>query len=145
MLSLVVTLSASARSNAPNNHVAVMVVRKYGLEKSIIFKTLQPFEISRTFMYLAVELFEEIWKTNERSKSGRPLTVSSLKEINALETRIQKSPIRNLKKKFLRDVNIKNIDVLLHKIRLKFGKKNMFTNVEENNNKKNNTEYARSI
>lgn len=98
------------------NRIAVIALYKCGMEKKKILSTLQPLEISRSFVYRAIKLFTETGDVNDRHRSGRPRSVRTPQVIKAVEARIRRNPLR--KQKILAremDVNPKSISRIIKK------------------------------
>lgn len=83
--------------NGCDKKISFMLLHyKCGDTKNAKFKTLQPFGISRIFVYWVVKLLENIEGIEDRPKSVtvKPQIVYTSQAVKAEKTRCQRNPLR---------------------------------------------------
>jgi len=67
--------------------VAVIALPDCGKSHSQIFKALKPLKILRIFVYQAIKHYKELWRVEDRARSGRLKCVRA--EVTIKTTRLQ--------------------------------------------------------
>jgi len=75
------------------NHVAVIALHNCGKSYSQILKLLKPLKISRMFIYLAIKLYEDLWRVEDRARSERLKSLRVQDDIKTVRQRIRRNPL----------------------------------------------------
>jgi hypothetical protein len=70
------------------NHVAVIALHNSGTSCSQIFELLKPLKISRLFINQAIKCYEELWRVEDRTQSGRLKSLRAQAAIKTMRERI---------------------------------------------------------
>ena len=75
------------------NRVAVTAVHKCGKSDSVILKLLKPLEVSRNFVCQAIKRYKELWRAEDRARSGRLKSVRAEAAIETVREQIRRKPL----------------------------------------------------
>ena len=71
------------------NHMSVIALNNCGKSYSQIFELLKPLKISRMFIYRAIKRYEELWRVEDRTQSGRLKCLRAQDDIETVRQRIR--------------------------------------------------------
>jgi hypothetical protein len=80
------------------NHIAIIAVYKYGIERARVFELLKLLHIKHVFLYCTVNLFLNMEGESDRRRSGWPRVVCTPQVINAVRSRINRNPVQKQQK-----------------------------------------------
>ena len=75
------------------NHVAAIALSDCGKSRSQIFKLLKPSKISHMFICPAIKHYKEIWRVEDRARSGRLQSVRAEAAIKTVWEQIHRNPL----------------------------------------------------
>ena len=85
--------------------VSVKTLHKCGKSDSQNFKILKPLKISRNFVCGAIKGYKEMWRVEDRDRSGRLKNVTAAAAIKTVRERIRRNPLWKQKIMY-RELNI---------------------------------------
>ena len=85
----IVCHSVNMQWGVRENHVAVTALHNCGKSYSQIFKLLKRLKISRMFIHRAIKQYKELWRVQNRARSGRLKSVRAEAAIKKVQERIR--------------------------------------------------------
>jgi hypothetical protein len=75
------------------NHVAATALHKCRKSYSPFFELLKPWKILRMFIYRAIKRYEELWRVEDRTQSGRLKSLRVKAAIKTVWEQIRRNPL----------------------------------------------------